>query len=52
MLVNDGGFSTHAGTLGTVRAFAPVIEANGGGAVLNVLSVLSWLPSAGSGSPA
>ncbi len=25
------------------RAFAPVLEANGGGAVINVLSVLSWL---------
>lgn len=25
------------------RAFAPVLSANGGGAVLNVLSVLSWL---------
>jgi len=31
------------GTLAATRAFAPVIEANGGGAVLNVLSVLSWL---------
>lgn len=31
------------GTLGMTRAFAPVIEANGGGAILNVLSVLSWL---------
>jgi NAD(P)-dependent dehydrogenase (short-subunit alcohol dehydrogenase family) len=30
------------GTLGVTRAFAPVIEANGGGAILNVLSVLSW----------
>src|SRR6478609_9702224 len=31
------------GPLAVTRAFAPVIEANGGGAVLNVLSVLSWL---------
>jgi NAD(P)-dependent dehydrogenase (short-subunit alcohol dehydrogenase family) len=31
------------GTLQATRAFAPVIEANGGGAVLNVLSVLSWV---------
>jgi NAD(P)-dependent dehydrogenase (short-subunit alcohol dehydrogenase family) len=31
------------GTLQTTRAFVPVIEANGGGAVLNVLSVLSWV---------
>ena len=30
------------GTLAMTRAFAPVIEANGGGAILNVLSVLSW----------
>ena len=36
-------FETHVfGTLEMTRAFAPVIEANGGGAVLNVLSVLSW----------
>ncbi|MFI5934421.1 SDR family oxidoreductase [Actinoplanes sp. NPDC051494] len=31
------------GTLAVSRAFAPVLEANGGGAYLNVLSVLSWL---------
>ena len=31
------------GTLAVVRAFAPILAANGGGAVLNVLSVLSWL---------
>ena len=31
------------GTLQTTRAFVPVIEANGGGGVLNVLSVLSWI---------
>lgn len=30
------------GTLEMVRAFAPIIERNGGGAILNVLSVLSW----------
>lgn len=30
------------GPLAVTRAFAPVIEGNGGGAVLNVLSVLSW----------
>jgi len=30
------------GTLSVVRAFAPVIARHGGGAVLNVLSVLSW----------
>lgn len=31
------------GTLTALRAFAPVIERNGGGTILNVLSVLSWL---------
>ena len=31
------------GSLGVTRAFAPVITGNGGGAVLNVLSVLSWV---------
>jgi NAD(P)-dependent dehydrogenase (short-subunit alcohol dehydrogenase family) len=31
------------GTLQVIRAFAPVIEDNGGGAILNVLSVLSWV---------
>jgi NAD(P)-dependent dehydrogenase (short-subunit alcohol dehydrogenase family) len=31
------------GTLNVTRAFAPIIEANGGGAILNVLSVLSWM---------
>lgn len=30
------------GTLGVVRAFAPILGANGGGAILNVLSALSW----------
>jgi NAD(P)-dependent dehydrogenase (short-subunit alcohol dehydrogenase family) len=30
------------GTLQVTRAFAPIIEANGGGSILNVLSVLSW----------
>ncbi|MEU5026935.1 SDR family oxidoreductase [Streptomyces milbemycinicus] len=38
------------GPLATTRAFTPVIEGNGGGAVLNVLSVLSWLHPAGLGS--
>ena len=28
------------------RAFAPVIERNGGGSILNVLSVLSWVHAA------
>lgn len=38
------------GPLAVTRAFAPVIESNGGGAVLNVLSVLSWLHPAGLGA--
>ncbi|GHJ53622.1 short-chain dehydrogenase [Nonomuraea sp. TT08I-71] len=33
----------YLGTLSVVRAFAPRIAANGGGTVLNVLSVLSWI---------
>ncbi len=37
------------GPLSVMRAFAPILESNGGGAILNVLSVLSWLhlPTAG-----
>jgi NAD(P)-dependent dehydrogenase (short-subunit alcohol dehydrogenase family) len=35
----------YIGTLSTVRAFAPVIAGNGGGTILNVLSVLSWFGS-------
>jgi NAD(P)-dependent dehydrogenase (short-subunit alcohol dehydrogenase family) len=31
------------GVLTVTRAFAPVIEGNGGGAILNILSVLSWV---------
>ncbi|MEW2383801.1 SDR family oxidoreductase [Micromonospora sp. NPDC047707] len=38
------------GTLSVVRAFAPVIEGNGGGTILNVLSVLSWLALPGGGA--
>ncbi|MEU6092709.1 SDR family oxidoreductase [Streptomyces sp. NPDC047085] len=38
------------GPLAVTRAFAPVIEANGGGAVLNVASVLSWWHPAELGS--
>lgn len=34
--------TNYFGTLNMVRAFAPVLGANGGGAILNVLSVLSW----------
>ncbi|MGY2078972.1 SDR family oxidoreductase [Modestobacter sp. SYSU DS0657] len=35
------------GTLDVVRAFAPVLAANGGGAILNVLSALSWFSTDG-----
>jgi len=48
-------FDTHLfGTLDVTRAFVPVIESNGGGAVLNVLSALSWItfPSVGGYSAA
>jgi NAD(P)-dependent dehydrogenase (short-subunit alcohol dehydrogenase family) len=38
------------GTLAVARAFAPVIEANGGGTMLNILSVLSWVSFPGSGA--
>ncbi|MFE2456152.1 SDR family oxidoreductase [[Kitasatospora] papulosa] len=38
------------GLLTATRAFAPVIEGNGGGAVLNVLSALSWFHPAALGS--
>lgn len=38
------------GTLNVVRAFAPVLERNGGGTILNVLSVLSWMHPATSGA--
>jgi NAD(P)-dependent dehydrogenase (short-subunit alcohol dehydrogenase family) len=31
------------GTLAVTRAFAPVLAANGGGAILNVMSRMSWL---------
>ncbi|MDX3234247.1 SDR family oxidoreductase [Streptomyces sp. ME03-5709C] len=37
-------FETHVlGTLAMSRAFAPALGHNGGGAIVNVLSVLSWL---------
>ena len=38
------------GTLNVIRAFAPIIERNGGGSILNVLSVLSWLHPSTSGA--
>jgi len=38
------------GTLGMIREFAPVLATNGGGAVVNVLSALSWFAAPGSGA--
>ena len=38
------------GTLNVTREFAPIIENNGGGKILNVLSVLSWAHPATSGA--
>jgi NAD(P)-dependent dehydrogenase (short-subunit alcohol dehydrogenase family) len=38
------------GTLSVIRAFAPLITANGGGSILNILSALSWVSFPGSGA--
>ncbi|OLF10825.1 SDR family oxidoreductase [Actinophytocola xanthii] len=38
------------GSLRTVRAFAPVLGRNGGGAILNVLSAMSWFSYDGANS--
>jgi NAD(P)-dependent dehydrogenase (short-subunit alcohol dehydrogenase family) len=38
------------GTLSVVRAFAPTIAANGGGSILNILSVLAWVSFPRSGA--
>jgi NAD(P)-dependent dehydrogenase (short-subunit alcohol dehydrogenase family) len=38
------------GTLSMVRAFAPVLARNGGGAIVNVSSALSWFAFPGAGS--
>jgi NAD(P)-dependent dehydrogenase (short-subunit alcohol dehydrogenase family) len=41
-------FNTNVyGPLRVARAFAPILAANGGGALINVHSVLSWLAGAG-----
>lgn len=37
--------TNYFGPLRMAQAFAPVLAANGGGALLNVLSVASWMPS-------
>ena len=38
------------GTLNVTRAFAPVLESNGGGAFINILSALSWFSYPGNGA--
>lgn len=38
------------GPLRMTRAFAPVLRANGGGAILNVISALSWFTMPGAGA--
>jgi NAD(P)-dependent dehydrogenase (short-subunit alcohol dehydrogenase family) len=38
------------GTLDVIREFAPILATNGGGAIVNVLSALSWFAAPGSGS--
>jgi short-subunit dehydrogenase len=41
----EHNFTTNCcGTLRVTRAFAPVLEANGGGTILNILSVLALAP--------
>ena len=42
--------TNYFGTLAMCRAFAPVLAKNGGGAIVNVLSVVSWLTSPFNGS--
>ncbi|WP_344847376.1 SDR family NAD(P)-dependent oxidoreductase [Kribbella ginsengisoli] len=38
------------GTLDVIRVFSPILAANGGGAVVNVLSALSWFAAPGAGA--
>ena len=42
--------TNYFGTLAMCRAFAPVLAQNGGGALVNVLSVVSWMASPFNGS--
>jgi NAD(P)-dependent dehydrogenase (short-subunit alcohol dehydrogenase family) len=42
--------TNYFGTLAMCRAFVPVLAKNGGGAVVNVLSIASWLASPFNGS--
>jgi NAD(P)-dependent dehydrogenase (short-subunit alcohol dehydrogenase family) len=42
--------TNYFGTLHMCQAFAPVLAANGGGALVNMLSVVSWFTNPGNGS--
>jgi len=42
--------TNYLGPLATSSAFAPILAANGGGAIVNVLSVLSWVALPGTGT--
>ncbi len=42
--------TNYFGTLEMCRAFAPVLAGNGGGALVNVLSVVSWFTNPGNGT--
>ncbi|RDD83925.1 SDR family NAD(P)-dependent oxidoreductase [Streptomyces parvulus] len=64
LLINHAGFEGGAppgdttsdahfwGTLSMVRAFAPVLAKNGGGAIVNIASARSWLVPPGSSARA
>src|SRR5690348_6296966 len=39
--------TNYYGTLAMIRAFAPILARNGGGAILNVLSAVAWTTVAG-----
>ena len=41
--IGDDLKTNYLGTLNMTRAFAPVLLANGGGAIVNMLSALSWV---------
>lgn len=41
--IRDVMDSNYYGTLAVIRAFAPILAANGGGAILNVLSGAAWV---------
>lgn len=54
LAVNDADLraemdTNYFGTLSMSRAFAPVLKRNGGGALVNVLSALSWVNLPGTG---